>query len=251
MQTLTSVRNPALKEIRKAVARGGLTEHGFCVAEGLHLYEEARRSGREVEAVYVTETGLEKLGVVPNVILLPDPVFETIASTEASQGVITLVKPPAWTIADLFQPAPALVLALDGIQDPGNAGTCVRTAEAFGATGVAFLKGSVNPYHPKTLRAAAGSVFRVPLVAGLGEADLTAQDTPLFALMPQGSLSPADAPLGAGCVLIAGSEGRGVSLDLQTKAKHLRIPTIGVESLNAAIAAGIALYEAHKQRMRK
>jgi TrmH family RNA methyltransferase len=82
------------------------------------------------------------------------------------QGLIALVEPPVWQIERLFQASGVLVV-LDGIQDPGNAGTIVRTAEAFGASGVVFLKGSVSPFNAKTLRASAGSLFRVPFVSAL------------------------------------------------------------------------------------
>ena len=83
--------------------------------------------------------------------------------------MIALVKPPVWTVDDLFRDRP-LVVVLDGVQDPGNAGTIVRAAEAFGATGAVFLKGSVSPHNPKTLRASAGSLFRVPYVFGVDAA---------------------------------------------------------------------------------
>jgi TrmH family RNA methyltransferase len=90
--------------------------------------------------------------------------FSTICSTEMSQGVVTLLRPPAWTLDHVFRGL-SLVVVVDGVQDPGNGGAIVRAAEAFGATGVVFLKGSANPYNPKALRASAGSVFRIPLVA--------------------------------------------------------------------------------------
>ncbi len=205
MQVLTSPRNPLVKEVRKALLRGGLTAEGFCVAEGFHLLEEALRSDCAISSIFVLESarpaveshvkGLRQI----RVIALPDDLFQSMSSTETSQGVIALVRPPAWTLEQLFR-GQSLVVVLDGVQDPGNSGTIVRSAEAFGATGVVFLKGSVNPYNPKCLRASAGSVFRVPLV-------------------------------------------------LRAKSIEVRIPTVAVESLNAATAAGIALYEARRRRI--
>src|SRR5580693_5771889 len=174
MPTLTSARNPMLKEVRKAILRGALTADGFAVAESFHLLEEALRSDCEIGAVFAAESvksaverhvaGLKKIRVV----VLADELFRSISATEASQGVIALVRPPAWTLDQLFR-GQSLGVILDGIQDPGNAGTIVRAAEAFGATGVVFLKGTVSPYNPKCMRASAGSIFRVPLVAGLDE----------------------------------------------------------------------------------
>ena len=118
---------------------------------------------------------------------------------------------------------------------------------------MAFLKGSVNPYNPKCLRASAGSIFRVPLVAGIEERLLLAaiehRKMNMYALMPSGALTIDQCHFDRRAALIVGSEGRGVSERLRGKAIDVRIPTVGVESLNAALAAGITLYEARKQRM--
>ncbi len=100
------------------------------------------------------------------VAVLPDALLQSISGTETSQGVMALVKPPEWKLEQLFRGRP-LVVVLDGLQDPGNAGAIVRAAEAFGATGALFLKGAASPYNPKTLRASAGSLFRVPFLAGV------------------------------------------------------------------------------------
>src|SRR5579863_4665984 len=174
MQVLTSARNPMLREVRKAILRGATTEDGYAVAESFHLLEEALRSDCEIGAVFAAESvrsaverhvgGLKKV----RVIVLADELFRTISATESSQGVVALVRPPAWTVDQLFR-GQSLAVILDGLQDPGNAGAILRAAEAFGATGVACLKGSVDPYNPKCLRASAGSVFRVPLVSSLDQ----------------------------------------------------------------------------------
>lgn len=238
-----------MKEVRKAILRGSLTEHGYCVAEGFHLLEEALRSGcaiGEVIAVESAQTTVEgRFGDLPNLALLPDALFREIAATETSQGVIALVKPPEWSNQQIFA-GPALVAILDGIQDPGNAGAILRAAEAFGASGVVFLKGSVNPYNPKALRASAGSVFRVPL-ALLEETQLPAH-LELFALMPGEGEPLSECRLEGNCGVVIGNEGRGVSERLRQRSTPVRIPTSGVESLNAAMAATVVLYEARRQR---
>jgi TrmH family RNA methyltransferase len=178
-------------------------------------------------------------------------VFSGLTTTETPQGVITLVRPPEWTLNDVFRP-PALAVILDGIQDPGNAGAIVRAAEAFGASGVVFLKGSVNPHNPKCLRASAGSLFRLPAVSGVAEPDLLAglerTGVRLFAASPRADRPAGRADLTAACAIAVGAEGRGVSPDLAARADHIRIPTTGVESLNAAVATGVLLYEAQRQR---
>ena len=247
-----------LKEVRKAILRGTTTEDGFAVAESFHLLEEALRSDCEIGAVFAAESvksaverhvgGLKKIRVM----VLADELFGSISATQASQGVMALVRPPAWTLEQLFR-GRSLAVILDGLQDPGNAGTIVRAAEAFGATGVVFLKGAVSPYNPKCLRASAGSIFRVPLVAALDERLLLAaveqRKLEMFALMPKGAIEVGECNFTEKCAIIVGSEGHGVSERLRAKARDVRIPTVGVESLNAALAAGIALYAARKQRM--
>src|SRR3984893_3832988 len=258
MPTVTSPRNPLLKEVRKAILRGTTTEDGFSIAESFHLLEEALRSDCEISAVFAVESertaveshvrGLKNIRVV----VLPDDLFHSISSTEASQGVMALVRPPRWAVEQLLR-GEALTVILDGLQDPGNAGAILRAAEAFGATGVAFLKGSVSPYNPKCLRASAGSMFRVPVAAALDQqlflAAAEQRKIALFALMPKGTTDVGEVELGKKCAIIVGSEGRGVSERLRDKATPIRIPTGGVESLNAALAAGIALFVARKQRM--
>lgn len=257
MQVLTSPRNPLLKEVRKAVLRGSVTEQGFCVAEGFHLLDEALRSGCEIAAVFaadsaqpVVEARLRGQAGI-RVVSLPADLFRSVASTETSQGVITLVRPPVWSVDDLFRGEP-LVMVLDGLQDPGNAGTILRSAEAFGASGVALLKGSVNPYNPKCLRASAGSVFRVPVAAALEERVLLEAmeryGVALFALSAAGVTEVGACHFDRRCALIVGSEAHGIGERLLGGAAPARIPTLGVESLNAAMAASIALYEARRQR---
>ena len=254
MQSLTSARNPLLKEVRKAVLRGTTTDSGFCVAEGLHLLNEALRSECEIQAVIVSETAraaVEEGPVPARVLTVPDQLFQTLASTESSQGVIALVRPPRWTLQDIFRP-PALAVILDGVQDPGNAGAIVRSAEAFDATGVVFLKGTVSPFNPKAIRASAGSLFRAPLVAGVEpETILDALERnkmKVYALMPKGAVDLSACDLRRDCALIAGGEARGVSERLAEMATPVRIPAANVESLNVALATGIALYEARRQR---
>jgi TrmH family RNA methyltransferase len=260
-EIITSAANPLLKDVRRAIARGCLTAEGWCVAETFHLLEEALRSDREVKIVLAAESvrsaaeahvrGLNGVRVV----VLPDALLQSVSGAATSQGVMALVIPPAWRLEQLFR-GNALVVVLDGLQDPGNAGAIIRAAEAFGATGALFLKGTVNPYNPKALRASAGSLFRVPFLHGvdadLARAALRQNRVELFAGVP-GSRNGAVRPLASvdftgKCGLIIGNEARGVDKELRNAALDVSIPTVGVESLNAAVAAGIMLYEARRQR---
>ena len=256
-QVITSAANPLLKQVRRALARGGLTEQGYAVAESFHLLEEALRSELDVPMILVAASvrkAVERhVGRLQGVRLtvVSDALLETTATTTSSQGVIALVRPPVWDLDAVFR-GRSLVVALDGVQDPGNAGTIVRSTEAFGGTGVLFLPGSVSPFNSKVLRASAGSLFRVPFVHGV-DADLVQaafrqRKVQVLAASPRARLRASRCDLTEPTVLLIGSEGRGVSEAFKRRARGVRIPTTGVESLNAATAAGVLLYEAARRR---
>jgi TrmH family RNA methyltransferase len=256
-ETIASAANPLIKDVRRAIGRGGLTAQGWCVAETVHLLQEALRSRCRVRQVLAAESAREQLPPLDGIRLaiLPDTLLQKISGTETSQGVIALIEPPEWKLEQLFA-APPLVVVLDGLQDPGNAGAIVRAAEAFGASGAIFLKGTASPFNPKTLRASAGSLFRVPFLYGmdpvLAHAAFEEHGTTLYAAVPARAGADvralADADLTHACALIIGNEGRGVSAEWRRLAEGVSIPTVAVESLNAAMAAGILLYEARRQR---
>jgi len=256
-ETLLSEKNPLLKEVRRAASRGELTSDGLAVAEGFHLLEEALGSRCEIPMVIAAENVLATVATHlrglkrTRVVSVSEAMFAKLATTESPQGVIALVRPPQWTLDQLVRGKP-LVVVLDAVQDPGNAGAMVRTAEAFGATGVALLKGSVSPYNPKCLRASAGSMFRLPVAAGIDESLLAAaleqKRVALYAALPRAERSISQADFTGACAIVIGSEAHGVSKKIEKKAIGVRIPTSGVESLNAAVAAGVLLYEAQRQR---
>lgn len=242
VETLISDKNPLLKEVRRLAAGGEPGEQRLVLAEGPHLLDEALRSKIEIHAVILAESAAEIPGTgAARVVRVLDGLFNKLASTESPQGVLALLRLPEWTSDDLLRGTP-LVVVLDGVQDPGNAGAILRTAEALGATGAVFLKGTVNRSNPKCLRASAGSAFRLPIVNEIPDG------LALYAADPRAKLSIADAGLGAPCAIIIGGEGSGVRPELAAQATGVKIPTINVESLNAAVAAGILLYEARTKR---
>ena len=259
-ETITSAANPLLQDVRRAIRRGGLTAEGWAVAETIHLLDEVLRSPCEVKVVLAAESAWDavaRLGRLRGIraVTLADKLFQSISGTQTAQGVMALVQPRAWQFEDLFGAAP-LVVVLDGLQDPGNAGAVVRAAEAFGATGALLLQGTASPHNPKTLRASAGSLFRVPVLYGMQPAAardaLEGHGLALYAAVParQGAASrlPTEADFRRPCALIIGGEARGVGPELRPAATDVSIPTVAVESLNAAVAAGILLYEARRQR---
>lgn len=256
MIRLTSTKNPLLQSIRRAAAEGRATEEGLVVAEGPHLLEEAKGSTWKIERVFVTAESqhshadlLRELDA--EIIEVSARAFPSIASTGNTQEVLVLLRPRKWDWADLI-PAQPLVVVLDAIQDPGNAGTILRSAEAFGATGVVFLEGCVRIANGKFLRATAGSIFRLPHLEGMIMYDflqkIRSSGLKLFALHAQSRTSITRADLHSGCALAVGSEGCGISQVLSSEADPVSIPISGVESLNAAIACSIALFEARRQR---
>lgn len=253
VRSIESPHNPLLKEIRKAAASGGPTDSGLVIAEGPHLLEEAARGGWAIEHVLLTPDSRSRFSNLVSAfeqqtIQLPQATFERVATTGHTQGVLTLLRPRQWTWDDLCARR-ALTVVLDGVQDPGNAGAMVRSAEAFGATGIVFLRGSVRVSNPKFLRATAGSIFRLPFVeAPQGDSLWAGSGLSFFALDAGADTAIEDADLVQPCAIAVGSEGAGVSPELLAQAKRVRVRAEKVESLNAAVACSIALYVAARQR---
>lgn len=255
VETITSRGNPLVKMLRKAASRGAASADGFALAESPHLLEEALRAGVEIRGVFATEAARPKVErLLPphrNVTLrlLDEKLFAECAATVRPQGVLTLVKLPRSTPEAVFG---GLAVVLDSIRDAGNAGTIVRSAEAFGASGAVFLKGSANPAHPKTLRAAAGSLFRLPFLHGMEcEEFLTAAAAAgarLYAASARGEVALAEADFSAPAAIVIGSEAHGVAPVLRNAATTVSAPIERVESLNAAAAAAVILYEAARRR---
>jgi RNA methyltransferase, TrmH family len=260
VRVVESKQNARLKELRKVLAASGRSESGRVGIEGPKMLEEALRAGLRVATIFVAQ-GSERLldglrlPAKTEVLQLPRALLDSALATETPQPVAALVEPPDWSWAHVLDQSKAttLVLVLAGIQDPGNLGTIVRSAEAFGATGIVSLPGTVSVRNPKAVRASAGSVFRVPLLAAsericlerLREAGVRILATTVHAARP------ADLVDMAGPVaLVMGNEGNGVAEDLVAKADaKVTIPCPGpVESLNAAMAATVLLYEAARQR---
>jgi TrmH family RNA methyltransferase len=259
--------NALVKELRHAFARAELTEDGFCAIEGHRIVEEAIRSGLRFRAVCFKESAqnlaerlLPQIGSHVDTLLLPDKLFDASVPSETPQGVAALVQWKQFGLPDVLerlQLGPVILAA--GLQDPGNLGTILRSAEAFGSAGVILGEGTVSPLNSKVIRASAGSIFRLPLVtvkaAGGMEVTLNALRKDSVRLIATSSHkgTPIDqAMLTGSTAVLIGSEGSGVPRSLMAQVDELVAIPHGaqVESLNAGVAGSIVLYEAARQRRR-
>ena len=257
--------NALVKELRQAFAHAERTEDGSCAIEGLRMMEEATRSGLRFRAVFFKESAqnlaerlLPQIGATVDTLLLPDKLFDGTVPTETPQGVAALVRLKDFSLADVLerlQVGPIIVLA--GLQDPGNLGTILRSAEAFGSAGVALGEGTVSPFNSKVIRASAGSIFRLPVVVakavgGLEEisARLRGKNVRLMATSSHKGTPLDQANLTGPSAVFIGSEGSGLPRAVLAQAdEFIAIPhTSQVESLNAGVAGSIVLYEAARQR---
>jgi len=261
VRIVQSKQNARLKELRRSLACPGRDDSGLVGIEGPNLVEEALNAGLRVPCVFAAQGSehlIEPLPLPPDteILLMPQELLTSALATQTPQPVAALVEQPDWTWAHILgarEGAIPLIAVLAAVQDPGNLGTILRSAEAFGADGVIALPGTVSAWNPKAVRASAGSVFRLPLVAAsvadcftnLREAGVHILTTTVRAARPA-DLVDLTIPI----ALIFGNEGNGVPATVAELADEaVTIPCPGpVESLNAAVAASVMLYEAARQR---
>ena len=253
--------NALVKDLRQAFSHGELTSSGECAIEGFRVIEEAVRSGLRMRAVFFSQSAeprahklLSQVAAQAEALLLPDKLFSSAVPTQTPQGVAALVHLKSFVADEVLRsPSPGPVLVIAGVQDPGNLGTIIRSAEAFGAKGILLGEGTVSAYNSKVVRASAGSVFRVPLAKTSLESAIQTLSERSFRLTATSShkgLSLPEADLGGLTAVFIGNEGAGVDKRLLAQMDELiMIPhSPKVESLNAGVAASIVLYEAAKRR---
>jgi RNA methyltransferase, TrmH family len=252
-EVVTSRANPRVKQLRAAFAGQARLASGLIAIEGEHLLEEAVSSAKALKTVFVSERR-DVPDFVPGgveIVRLANDVFQSCVETQTPQGIAALLVPPVGSVADMLRGTPLLLIAV-GLQDPGNLGTLVRSAEAFGATGVLTTPGTVSAWNQKAIRASAGSVFRVPIAAATPEAmeTLEQQGVKLLAAMKDDATPIDEASLTGAVAFLIGNEGAGLSESWLAMAdERVTIPCPGeVESLNAAVAGSLLLYEASRQR---
>jgi TrmH family RNA methyltransferase len=252
--------NALVKELRGAFAHGELTPDGYCAIEGMRILEEAIRSGLKFKSVFFRASGenraerlLPQLAAHVETLLLPDKLFASAVPSESPQGVAALVRCKVFKLEDVLGKSHAgPLLAIAGVQDPGNLGTILRSAEAFGAGGVLLGEGTVSPFNSKVIRASAGSVFRLPIVQTKLPGILDQMRELGLRLIATSSHkgTPLDqATLTGPLAIFIGSEGAGLPHELLAEmTETVAIPhSPNVESLNAGVAASIVLYEAARQ----
>jgi len=258
---LVGARHPLLRRFREAWRRGELTEDGCCAVEGLHLVEEAFRSPVEVVALLAARSAEERLGRFEAAAngrvrsyVTSDRLFRSLAPTETPQGIAALLRLREQPLEECLARANALVAVLMGVQDPGNLGTVLRSLEAFGGAACLLGPDTVSPFNPKAVRASAGSLFRVPVYRRLRLEEIFGackrHGVQTVALAADGGRRLSDVNLTGAAAFLVGREGSGLPGAVLSRADIVaRVPmTAGVESLNAAVAASLALYEAARQR---
>ncbi len=278
---ITSASNEKIKRLRKLLAQKSARDaEGVFVIEGEKQVREAPRS--LLLEVYLSSAASDGLKTIWfsgaeascaygfSVYEVEEGLFDRISDVRTPQGILAVVRKPAWDLSGILRGIQqtkvpgqkgqelrsALLLLAERLQDPGNAGTILRTAEAAGADAVVFSSESADIYSPKVVRSAMGSVFRMPV---LYEEDIISSIQKLrengvrvHAAHLQGSIPYDEPDYTEPCAFLIGNEGRGLTEEAAAAADdRIRIPMAGkIESLNAAMSAGILLYEAARQRQK-
>jgi len=275
VEKITSRQNPLVKRFRRVRTMG---ERPHVFLEGVRLIEDAVNAGAHFESVAFTaelessERGAALLDLLRRVqcrgALVSKQVMEAIADTRTPQGVAAIVSRPYFELDDLFGDSPDLLVIADELQDPGNLGSIIRTAEAAGANGLIATRYTVDPFNDKAIRASMGSALRLPVVTGASRADIAARcrDHKIKMIASRASPGPqgviedaaraervklcAEVDMTVPIALIVGREATGIPASAEGEAdEFVHIPMAqGVESLNVAAAAAILLYEAARQR---
>ncbi|NLL82367.1 MAG: RNA methyltransferase [Tissierellia bacterium] len=259
---ISSSKNPIIKEIKSLYKKKDRWKNKLYIIEGIKLVHEAINYGMNIKYILYTDKLLYTdegtsfysiLSKFDNLINVPDILFEEICGTENSQGVMAVVHFYINDTLELMNEKNKFLLYLDSLQDPGNLGTIIRSAEAFNADGILIGKGCVDPYNPKVVRATMGSIFRIPLYFindYIILEELKKNNYRIYATSLEGSIPINDVKYINNFIIAIGNESQGVKDRVLNLADaSIKIPMPGsAESLNAGVAASIIMYEAMKQR---
>lgn len=259
---ITSASNGKIKMIQNLRKKSKFRrEEKLFIIEGIRLFEETPK--HLLKEVYVSENAenMQKdrlIGVKYEVV--SDNIFASVSDTQTPQGILAVVHQPECSPEKILSAENPLLLILEDLQDPGNLGTILRTAEGAGVTGILMTKGCVDIYNPKVVRSTMGSIYRMPFayleneeeffrifrqlkeknIVSYGAALMESQDYDMYSYEK-------------GTAFVIGNEGNGLTKTaLSLCEKHVKIPMCGqLESLNAAVASSVLMYEAFRQRRRK
>lgn len=255
---ITSTSNGKVKNVIRLISKSSVRrEQKLFTAEGIKMFQEA--PPKMIEQVFIKQSLRLEDGLLKKLKRLPyevvtDTVFDRMSSTKTPQGILTVLRQPEYIWEDMLCWDAPLLLVLEDLQDPGNLGTIIRTAEGAGVDGVIMNKGCVDIFNPKTIRSTMGSVYRMPFFYMDDLRDvmeiLEEENICTYAAHLMGENTYDGEDYSRGCAFLIGNEGNGLSPEIAAMAKRrIRIPMEGlVESLNAAMACGILVYEAARQR---
>lgn len=259
MELIQSIQNAKVKDWAKLLTKKGREKEQSYLVEGPHLVEEAIKGQADIQALLMTENYIRSQTVDSYIAQHPSCCFQVseqvlhkLSDTETPQGVLAVIRMKKWSLAPLLE-GNRLLLLLDALQDPGNLGTMIRTADAAGVDGIILGKGTVDLYNPKVVRSTMGSIFHLPMV----QDDLVQvcgylveHKFNLAATSLEGAVPYDEASYTGPTAIVIGNEGNGVSQDILSRChSKVKIPIYGqAESLNAAVAAAIMMYEAVRQR---
>lgn len=244
MKRIESKNNDYYKGLMKLKTRKGRMKAGQYLIDGHRIVMHALQHHKDVCAVIVTDTYLSKYPTpaFTNVIVVTESMFKQLIETDTPQGILAVVRITEQSLR------PGKWLYLDGIQDPGNMGTLIRTADAAGFGGVILAKGCTDPFSQKALRSSMGSIMSIPVKMQQDVNFLKQCKRPLYGAALEGGISYREMEYASDSVLIIGNEGNGISKEVLKLCQHrVYIPMIGdVESLNASIAGGILMFDMQK-----
>lgn len=258
IKKINSKDNRIFKECQRLSLKKYREKEGKYLIEGWNLINEAVDGQALIDYLIFDEEKAAGFPVRGDIHIMNHNLFEKIAQTETSQGVVAVVRKREYDFEELAErcEGDSNIVVLDRLQDPGNIGTIIRTAEGAGYSAVFTVKGTADIFSPKTIRAAAGSVFRIPIIHVEDNRELRALVSRLGKKLVVTSLMADnnyfDEDLSKGIALVIGNEGNGVSDELAGMADvNIKIPMAGhLESLNASVAAGILMYEAQRCKKR-
>ena len=266
MNIISSSENRIVKEAASLAEKKYRDRTGLFLVEGPNLVKEAMLLGNRVRFIFTragaadaeaAELAEEAQRAGLAVYVLTEGIFDKVAQTRTPQGICAVLEKKSCAPGEFFEKAGnGCVLVLDRLQDPGNVGTLLRSAEAMGFAGAVFIKGTADPWQPKVVRAAAGSLLRLPILqcedARQALSLLAGAGKQVFTAAMEAELACWNAPLSENAAIVIGNEGAGAGEQLKAAATLVSIPMAGhTESLNAAVAGSMLMYESYRQKGQK